>query len=140
MRTTTRWLVPGLASIAIMLAASATLELVAHPTVVGCPGSAVTGLIDCGAVVTSPGGKILGLPLGGWALLWLFLYWLSHVLGRGRLIPIIAIAGFLGVAYAVGTELRVGHLCAWCTIVQLSIVTLGAWSLATYGRQVPHRE
>lgn len=130
--SSSKWLVPVVTSLAIVLAAIATLLLAAHPAVVGCPGSSVSGgLIDCGAVVSSPGGKILGLPLGGWALLWLFLYWLGRVAWRGRLLSVIATLGFLGVAYAVGTELRVGHVCAWCTLVQLSIVTLGVWSLVT---------
>ncbi len=114
----------------IVLASTATLLVVHHPSVLGCPGSAVSPVVDCRLVVSSAGGRVLGLHLGMWALLWLVFYWLVVLVRRDlRWIP--PALAFLGVAYAIGTELRVGHLCMWCTVdqaalVALAIVTLGS--------------
>ena len=113
-------------SLLIVAASSATLLLVAHPGVVGCPGSAVSGIIDCRAVVTSEGGRVLGLPLGFWGLVWLALFWLERIISHGRWGPVLAALGVIGVAYAVGTEIGVGHICAWCSLDQASILALAA--------------
>ena len=113
-------------SVLIVAASSATLLLATHPGVVGCPGSAVTGVIDCRAVVTSTGGHIFGMPLGFWGLVWLALYWLERMASHGRWERFVAALALIGVAYAVGTEIRVGHICAWCSLDQAAILFLSA--------------
>ena len=120
-------------SVAAAGASAATIALAGRPGVIGCPGSAVTSVIDCRAVVTSPGGHILGLPLGVWGLVWLAVFWGLAVLRRGVVGWIVAAAAYLGIAYAVGTELKVGHLCVWCTLNQASIAALAAWRLMQKG-------
>lgn len=108
--------------------------IAAHPGVLGCPGSAVTGLIDCQAVVNSSGGHVLGLPLGFWGLAWLAAFWVERILALGRGSWILAAMAAIGIAYAVGTEFSVGHLCAWCTADQASIAALSIWGIAQGGR------
>lgn len=128
------WL-PMAATAAVVAASGATLLVAAHPGTVGCPGSAATSVIDCGAVISSTGGHILGLPLGFWGLVWVALYWASRWAFQGRWGWAAAAGGFLGVAYAVGTELGVGHLCVWCTLDQTAIVFLSVWRLAVGSRR-----
>ncbi|MCY0879881.1 MAG: vitamin K epoxide reductase [Firmicutes bacterium] len=126
---------PVACTVVIVGASLATLLLVIHPNVIGCPGSQATSVIDCRAVVTSPGGRILGLPLGFWALVWLAAFWLvAGVRGPSRLWWMTPWA-VVGVAYAVGTELRVGHICAWCSLDQLAILTLAIWGTRQVGRR-----
>ncbi len=124
-------------SLVISLASCATLLVAAHPGTLGCPGSAATSVINCGAVISSTGGHILGLPLGFWGLTWVAVYWAALLRAPGSLMSLVCVAGFLGVAYAIGTELRVGHLCVWCTADQTAIVLLAVWTLKTRpdGRQ-----
>lgn len=126
-------LVPGVASVVSVAASIATLVLRAHPGVVGCPGSSASELINCQAVVGSAGGHILGWPLGFWGLVWLGIWWISRSLFRGRWSQGVAALGFIGVAYAIGTEVHVGHLCVWCSLDQLSIVTLSIWGITHRG-------
>ena len=113
------------------LGAGATVEVGVHPGVLGCPGSAATSVINCGAVIGSAGGHIAGLPLGVWGLLWLALFWAAAGLRRWWAEVSVSGLGFAGVAYAVGTELGVGHLCLWCTVTQTAVVCLAAGMLAT---------
>ncbi len=122
-------LFPGIVSVVSMSASIATLALRAHPGVVGCPGSSATGVIDCQAVVGSAGGHLLGLPLGFWGLVWLAGWWVSRSVFRSRWTRTVSVLGFFGVAYAIGTEVRVGHLCVWCSLDQVSIITLSIWGL-----------
>ncbi len=120
-------------SAVVVLASVATLLVVHHPGVLGCPGSAVSPLVDCRLVVSSAGGKVLGLHLGMWALLWLAFYWVVWLVRRDLrwIAPALA---FLGVAYAIGTELRVGHLCMWCTVDQAALTTIAIVTLAARER------
>jgi len=113
----------------VVAASAATLLLLKNPVAIGCPGAAVSSVIDCEAVVSSSGGHVFGMPLGFWALLWLVLYWIVQWRARQRATGIVASLAFLGVAYAVGTELHVGHLCVWCSVDQLSILGLSIWGL-----------
>lgn len=123
------WLVPAACTGLATVASLATLLLLSHPAVVGCPGSAVSSVVDCRAVVSSPGGHVLGVPLGIWGLLWIFGFWLVWRMSQGRMVWIMAGLAFIGVAYAMGTELRVGHLCMWCSFDQAAIVLLSIWGL-----------
>ena len=118
--------IQAVCSLLILVASTATLILASHPGIVGCPGSAVSAVIDCRAVVTSTGGHVFGMPLGFWGLLWLVLYWLERIGTKGRWGTLLAALGVIGVAYAVGTEIRVGHICAWCSLDQVSILVLSA--------------
>lgn len=117
-------------SAVVVLASTATLLVVHHPGVLGCPGSAVSPLVDCRLVVLSAGGRVLGFHLGMWALLWLAFYWVVVLMRRDyRWVPSALV--FLGVAYAIGTELRVGHLCMWCTVDQAALLTLAVATLVS---------
>lgn len=131
------WIFLMSVSIVVIGASTATIILATgHPTVVGCPGSAVSSIIDCRAVVTSSGGHILGLPLGVWGLVWLAAYWILSVWRRGAVGWGVAATAFLGIAYAIGTELKVGHLCAWCTLDQIGIAALAVWRFKHQGGAV----
>lgn len=134
MASRTTW-VPAILTAAIIAASAATLLLRVSPGAVGCPGAIETGgLIDCKAVIGSAGGHILGLPLGFWALVWLGAFWAQRLWLDGRTATLVVTAGFLGVAYAVGTEIHVGHLCVWCTMDQVSIILLGLWTIVGHRR------
>jgi len=133
---------PLACTVVIMGASVATLLLVIHPQVIGCPGSAATTVIDCRAVVTSPGGHLLGMPLGFWALVWLAAFWLLALVSGAKHLWFMTPWAVLGVAYAIGTELRVGHICAWCSLDQLAILILAVWGASgrMARRRTPHDE
>lgn len=111
----------------VIIASIFTLLILGHSSLIGCPGSSVSAVIDCRAVLTSPGGRIAGVPLGGWALIWLGLFWL--ILSISPWVWIVSALGFLGVAYAVGTEMDVSHICIWCSFDQLGILILAFWGI-----------
>lgn len=103
---------------------------------VGCPLSQVTSVVNCDTVIQSSGGAPLGVPLGAWGMVWV----ISGLLVRMRwadtsLAWIWAILGVVGVAYALGTELAVRHLCAWCTLDQAVAVALVVLTLAPVPRR-----
>lgn len=115
----------GFLSAVIVLASVATLIIRSRPTALGCPGASINPIVDCHAVVASSAGVLLGLPLGAWALIWLLGWWVQKlVLGRQPISVIWAAAGVLGVAYAIGTEVRLAHVCAWCSLNQAAILAL----------------
>ncbi len=127
----------GFLSAVIVLASVATLIIRSRPSALGCPGSSINPVVDCRAVVASHAGVLWGLPLGGWALIWLLGWWVQKVaMGRQRIGMIWAAVGVLGVAYAIGTEVRLAHLCAWCTLNQAAILTL----IVTIGRPLRNKE
>lgn len=120
-----RGLIAAFLSAVIMLASVATLVLRSRPTALGCPGSSITPIVDCHAVVSSSAGLLFGLPLGAWALMWLVGWWVQQVvIARQPTGVMWAAVGLFGVAYAVGTELRLDHLCGWCTLNQAAILAL----------------
>ena len=123
------WVLPWALSALIITASGATLLLLGHPTVAGCPGSSITGIINCRAVVSSAAGRVLNVPLGAWALTWLAMFWLAHWFFPKRFAWIVLAGAIVGIAYAIGTELHVGHVCMWCSVDQLSILFLGGWSM-----------
>ncbi|MCL5116741.1 MAG: vitamin K epoxide reductase [Firmicutes bacterium] len=123
------WIIPSACSVLIAAASTATLLLLRHPGAVGCPGAAVNSVIDCRAVVTSQFGHVLGMPLGFWALVWLVGMWIWLWQSRRVPIPVWPVLGFLGVAYAIGSEIRLEHICVWCSMDQLGIVALALWSI-----------
>lgn len=121
-------------------ASLATLVIAARPTALGCPGSVATrGLIDCGAVIGSVYGHIFGLPLGFWGLIWLALYWLVWR-RRDWIQSVVAGLAFLGVAYAVGSEMRIGHVCVWCTLDQCALVFLAVLILVSNQGRTGHEQ
>lgn len=123
-----RWLLPIFLSVVIGVASVATLVIRAHPAALGCPGASFGSVIDCRAVVTSADGVLLGLPLGLWGLVWLVGWWVTRIaFPRSSVTVLWAAGGVMGVAYAVGTEVRIGHLCAWCTLNQAAIMALGVF-------------
>lgn len=120
-------LVLGL-SLVVAAASTVTIRLAGH-SALGCPGSSISPLVNCRAVITSAGGHVLGLPLGAWALGWLALFWTTVFARRLIVGRVFAALAFVGIAYAVGTELQVGHLCAWCTLDQSAIAALAVWRI-----------
>lgn len=131
-------ILPASCSLVIVVASAATLLILRHPGVVGCPGAALNSVIDCHAVVTSRDALLFGMPLGLWGLIWLVGGWALAGISRLRTSwPVIwPILGLVGVAYAIGTELRIGHVCAWCTLNQLAIVIGAIWWITRTRRQV----
>lgn len=90
-----------------------------HATV-ACPA---TGLIDCTAVLTGPGSVVIGLPLALWGAVWasaglivigtLSPTWLTR-LWQGL--------GCAGLLWAWSHEWADGHVCLWCSAVQLGVL------------------
>jgi uncharacterized membrane protein len=87
---------------------------------VACPA---TGIVNCQAVLTGPGHVVLGVPLTVWAMGWALvgLRWPRRLWG---------ILGLAGLVWAWSHELADGHLCLWCTALQVSI--LAAIGLSYY--------
>lgn len=86
---------------------------------VACPPIPTTGeLVNCQAVLTSSGSVILGIPLALWGSLWA----LASLVRRGR--KIWTLFGVLGLAWAWTHEWQVGHLCLWCTAMQIGILLI----------------
>jgi len=108
-----------------------TLRLAyAAPETVGCPGSTLTPVINCAAVVHNPASALAGLPLGWWGLLWLvgsglLLFWTRRPAVYSRLW---AAGGLLGLLWAWVHEWASRHVCLWCTLVQTVVLVL-SWFL-----------
>lgn len=86
---------------------------------VACPPIPTTGgLVNCQAVLTSSGSVILTVPLALWGSLWA----LASLWGPGKKVwtPL----GVLGLAWAWAHEWQVGHLCLWCTAMQIGILLI----------------
>lgn len=99
----------------------------------GCPGSAVTPVINCAAVITTASSRILGWPLGLWGLAW-FLGWAGLALWPGQVNRLTRVlyglwvtSGIAGVGWALDHEWLVRHVCVWCTAAQASMIFLMVW-------------
>jgi uncharacterized membrane protein len=90
------------------------------------------GLVDCGAVLTSPESVWLGLPVSAWGMAW---FGVALALGVRSLardtLPLYrarlawSVLGAAAVVYLVYTELLViGRLCLWCTAVHALVLAL----------------
>lgn len=89
-----------------------------HATV-ACPA---TGLINCTAVLTGPGSVVFGLPLALWGAAWAglgFIATTARPVWSTRLWQGVGLAGLL---WAWGHEIVDGHLCLWCSAVQLGVL------------------
>ena len=82
---------------------------------VACP---TNGLINCNAVLTGPGSVVIGLPLAAWGALWA----LSGFFLLRRTERIWLAFGVAGLLWAWLHEIIDGHLCLWCSAMQLLII------------------
>ena len=90
-----------------------------HATVT-CPA---TGLIDCTAVLTGPGSVVLGLPLALWGAAWATIGLIRTVAASDRwLTRLWQGFGLAGLLWAWGHEWADGHVCLWCSAVQLGVL------------------
>jgi uncharacterized membrane protein len=90
-----------------------------HQTV-ACP---TTGLIDCKLVLTGPGSVLVGLPLACWGALWAGLGFLFPRFVRvvWRHYTWIGL-GVSGLVWAWTHEILDGHICLWCSAMQLFVI------------------
>ncbi len=108
--------------LAVVVAALGLYLTILHYTgvPVGCPPIPATGgLVNCQAVLTSPGSVILGVPLALWGSLWA----LASLIGK-RLRIMWTGCGVLGLLWAWIHEWQVGHLCLWCTAMQIGVLLI----------------
>lgn len=111
-----------------------------------CPLSAAGGVVNCGAVTTSPESVIFGIPVALYGLVYMVVMlalclpatWRSPsaLVARGRLV--LAVAGMGFVLYLVAVELLELHLiCLECTSVHvlqfiLFILVITGWEDTGY--------
>ncbi|MGC9157298.1 MAG: vitamin K epoxide reductase family protein [Candidatus Micrarchaeia archaeon] len=95
-----------------------------------CPGQSPHGIINCTAVATSRYSHILGIPLSLLALLWfLLLVFLSILQRRGSkevqmLSAYLGIAGIFAVFYSSFAMFEIGHVCVYCSAIDVILLTL----------------
>ncbi|MDA8193558.1 MAG: hypothetical protein M0Z53_06130 [Thermaerobacter sp.] len=94
----------------------------------GCPLSSVSPLINCQRVLTSAGSRIFFVPLVLWGALWAaggvaLAFDHSSKPGLARLWTAVGIFGLL---WAIGHEVLLATLCAWCTLLQ-ALAVLAMW-------------
>lgn len=123
-----------------------------HAITSTCPLGTSSGVVDCGAVTTSPESVILGLPVALYGLVYMVVMLLASLpaawrspslwLARGRVA--LAVAGMGFVLYLVAVEfLVVHHICLYCTgvhVVEFALFLLvvtgwydTGWAALAYG-------
>lgn len=122
---------PASLVVLIVLGAYLTGAYWGHQTV-ACP---TTGVIDCEAVLTGPGSVVIGLPIACWGGLWAGVRFLFPYLPRGSWRQYTWFGlGVCGLVWAWSHEALDGHICLWCSAMQVAVMA----ALAT--SRVPARQ
>ena len=96
-----------------------------------CPANVLHVPISCSLVLKSSYDVILGLPVSLWGGLWALSYFLTKR-DRGVVWPLWIIVGAAGIAWAIGHEITLHAICMWCTLMQVSIITMIGGDLVQY--------
>lgn len=121
--------------LAITAAIGAYLSIVHWSSLpVACPAH---GIIDCTAVPHGAGSMVGPLPLATWGVVWAMVGWFFLPRPSPRLIPLWSVIGINGIFWGILHEVLDGHLCLWCTAMQLNI--LGAVVLMLLHVSMTHR-
>ncbi len=115
---------------AIGLADAAYLTIDHYTNIpVACPS---VGIINCGDVLNSSYSSLFGVPFAVLGLVFFAIEIAVILLGNKDLLVLYNGVGIAVVAYLVYTEYLIGHICLFCTLVHVLVVTLFALSVVYY--------
>lgn len=92
----------------------------------GILSCSASGLINCQLVLTSRFSTIFGIPIAFMALTWSILLFAVVYLGLKNKAIVYALltVGALGVIYSITAQWSLGHICEYCTVLDVLIAII----------------
>jgi uncharacterized membrane protein len=91
------------------------------PSELACPD---IGIINCGSVLSSRFGTIFGIPTAFYGLLWAIVALAMFIFARKAAYALAWYTlGLGGVTYSITSMVSLGEICAYCSLLDILIIT-----------------